>query len=161
MADRFRTRVCSVTDTKDISTHDTQGAQDTTDSKGFTHRVRVRYSDCDMQGVVFNSNYFDYLDDTMAMWLEAELGPSFLGEFDYVVKKASLEWQSPARFRDVVEMRPRVTRWGRTSFEVSIDLSVNGRAVGEAEFVFISVEPEGHEPTPVPIPDKVRKALSS
>jgi acyl-CoA thioester hydrolase len=144
-----------VTDTQDVSTQDSPG------SAGFTHRIRVRYSDCDMQGVVFNSNYFDYLDDAMAMWLEMVLGPSFLGEFDYVVKKASLEWQSPARFRDVVEMRPRVTRWGRTSFEVAIGLSVDGRAVGEAGFVFISVEPGAHEPTPVPIPDKVRNALSS
>jgi len=38
---------------------------------GFTHRVRVRYGDCDMQGVVFNPNYFVFLDDAMDMWLQA------------------------------------------------------------------------------------------
>jgi acyl-CoA thioester hydrolase len=140
---------------------DIQDAKGKEGTNGFTHRIRVRYSECDMQGVVFNSNYFNYLDDTMAMWLETALHPSFLDEFDYVVKKASLEWQSPARYRDVVEMRPRVTSWGRTSFEVAIDLSVDGRPVGVAEFVFISVTPKAHEPNPVPIPDKVRNALSS
>ncbi len=128
-------------------------------SAGFTHRVRVRYGECDMQGVVFNPNYFVYLDDAMDMWIQTELGPDYLGQFDYVVKKASLEWQAPARARDVVEMRPQVTRWGRTSFDVSVALSVDGRPSGEAEFVLISVEPGSHEPKPVPVPDKVRNAL--
>jgi acyl-CoA thioester hydrolase len=128
---------------------------------GFAHRVRVRYGDCDMQGVVFNANYFAYLDDAMDMWIQTELGPDYLQKFDYVVKKACLEWESPARAREVVEMRPEVTRWGRTSFNVSVALSVEERPVGVAEFVFISVEPGSHEPKPVPIPDKVRDALSS
>jgi acyl-CoA thioester hydrolase len=114
-----------------------------------------------MQGVVFNSNYFVFLDDAMDMWIQTELGPDYLQQFDYVVKKASIEWETPARMREIVEMRPEVTRWGRTSFNVTVALSVEERAVGVAEFVFISVEPDGHEPKPVPIPDKVRDALSS
>jgi acyl-CoA thioester hydrolase len=128
---------------------------------GFTHRIRVRYSDCDMQGVVFNSNYFVYLDDTMDMWLQSRLGDGYHGQFDYMVKKASIEWDAPARMRDVVEMRPEVTRWGRTSFDVTIRLSVGGKPVGTSEFVFISVDPEGGEPPKtVPVPEKVRAALS-
>ncbi|WP_395106764.1 acyl-CoA thioesterase [Actinomadura sp. SCN-SB] len=126
----------------------------------FTHRVKARYGDCDMQGVVYNPNYFVYLDDAMDTWIQSELGPDYLGRFDYVVKKASLEWEAPARWRDVVEMRPEVTRWGRTSFDVSVALSVDGRRIGVAEFVFISVEPGSHEPKPVPIPEEVRNALS-
>ncbi|MEW2353884.1 thioesterase family protein [Spirillospora sp. NPDC029432] len=130
-------------------------------SEAFTHRIRVRYSDCDMQGVVFNSNYFVYLDDTMDMWLQERLGRHFHEEFDYMVKKASLEWDAPARMREVVEMRPEVTRWGRSSFDVRVRLSVEGRPVGTAEFVFISVKPGAHEPpVTVPVPDEVRAALS-
>ncbi|MFI0352734.1 acyl-CoA thioesterase [Actinomadura sp. 9N407] len=128
---------------------------------GFTHQVRVRYSDCDMQSVVFNSNYFVYCDDTMDMWLQAALGDAYDGQFDYMVKKASIEWDAPARMRDVLEMRPEVTRWGRTSFDVTIRLSVGDRAVGTAQFVFISVEPgSGESPVTVPVPEKVRAALS-
>src|SRR3954464_127428 len=28
----------------------------------FTHRIRVRYAECDPQGVVFNANYYAYYD---------------------------------------------------------------------------------------------------
>ena len=30
------------------------------------HRLRVRYSDCDPQGVLFNANYLTYFDDAAA-----------------------------------------------------------------------------------------------
>lgn len=44
---------------------------------GFVHRVRVRYGDCDMQGVVFNANYVAYVDDAMDMWLQHALGEDY------------------------------------------------------------------------------------
>ncbi|MCP9949110.1 MULTISPECIES: acyl-CoA thioesterase [Actinomadura] len=124
---------------------------------GFVHRVRVRYADCDMQGVVFNANYFAYIDDAMDMWLQHALGEEYLDGFDYAVKKAGMEWDSPARVREVVDLRPAVTRWGRTSFDVRIGLSVGDRALGVGELVLVSVTPGGYEPSPVP--ERVRRAL--
>ena len=35
-------------------------------SEAFIHRLRVRYSDCDPQGVVFNANYVTYFDIAIA-----------------------------------------------------------------------------------------------
>ncbi|WP_280382965.1 acyl-CoA thioesterase [Nocardia wallacei] len=124
---------------------------------GFTHRIRVRYGDCDMQGVVFNANYFAFVDDTIDMWLQDALGADYLGGFDYSVKKAAMEWSSPARLREVVELTPEVTRWGRTSFDVAVRLAVGDRAVGRAELVLISIAHDTYEPTPVP--EQVRDAL--
>ena len=41
----------------------------------FTHRIRVRYSECDAQGVVFNANYYAYFDLLLTeLWREA-IGP--------------------------------------------------------------------------------------
>jgi acyl-CoA thioester hydrolase len=127
------------------------------EAPGFTHRIRVRYSECDMQGVVFNANYFVYLDDALDQWFHRRLGAEYLGRFEYMVKKAAMEWSAPARLHDVIELRPRVTRWGRTSFDIGVSLSIDGRPVGEAEFVMISVDPGTHRP--VPVPDEVRRAL--
>ena len=40
--------------------------------EAFTHRIRVRYAECDPQGVVFNANYYAYYDLLMTeMWREA------------------------------------------------------------------------------------------
>ena len=40
-------------------------------SDAFRHRIRVRYSECDLQGVVFNANYLTYLDEAMTELLRA------------------------------------------------------------------------------------------
>ena len=135
-------------------------AQDlnTAAAAGFVHRVRVRYGDCDMQGVVFNPNYFAYVDDAMVMWLQTVLGDDFLERFDYVTKKASIEWFAPARFRHVIDLRPAVTRWGRTSFDASVRIELDSRLIAQADFVLVSVTPGTVEP--VAVPDDVREALS-
>jgi acyl-CoA thioester hydrolase len=127
---------------------------------GFTHRIRVRYGDCDMQGVVFNPNYFAYVDDAMDMWLHAVLGGGgdYLGKFDYMVKKLSMEWFAPARFRDVIDLCPEVTRWGRSSFDVTVRLERDSELLARADMVLISVTPDTH--SPVAVPDEVREALS-
>ena len=41
----------------------------------FRHRLRVRWSECDLQGVVFYPNYFAYVDHAITeLWREA-IGP--------------------------------------------------------------------------------------
>lgn len=125
----------------------------------FVHELRVRYGECDMQGVVFNANYLAYIDDALDLWFAAELGSSGFGDgFDCMVKKATLEWSSPARRGEVLRLAPRVTRWGTTSFDVEVDGSVGERPVVAATIVYVSVVPGGTEPCPVP--DPVRAALS-
>jgi acyl-CoA thioester hydrolase len=127
------------------------------DGAPFVHRIRVRYGDCDMQGVVFNANYFAYIDDAMDMWLQNTLGADYLARFDYAVKKITMEWTAPARARDIIELCPSVTRWGRTSFDVRVALTSGDRALGEAHLVLISIAPATY--TPAPIPGQVRQSL--
>lgn len=129
------------------------------DAAAFAHRIRVRYGDCDMQRVVFNANYLAYLDDTMDVWLQTVLGEDYLARFEYLVKKVTLEWFSAATARDVVEARPAVTRWGRTSFDVAVRMDVAGRLVARADLVLVSIAPGTHDPTPVP--HEVRRALGT
>ena len=38
----------------------------------FIYRLRVRYSECDLQGVLFNANYLAYIDHTITeLWRAA------------------------------------------------------------------------------------------
>src|SRR3712207_6949070 len=44
-------------------------------SRAFVHRLRVRYSECDPQGVVFNAHFVTYFDIALTeLWREAN-GP--------------------------------------------------------------------------------------
>lgn len=124
----------------------------------FEHRLRVRLGECDPQGVVFNANYLAYVDDAVDVWLRERLGAAYPAEFDIMLKKATIEWTAPARPGDVITMRVRVSRWGRTSFDVGIDGSVGEQPAFAAEILYISVKPGTVEP--VPPSNAVKAALA-
>jgi len=126
----------------------------------YRHTFRVRYVDCDAQRVMHNANYLAYVDDAIDQWLRTSLG-DFDGLddlFDLMLKKATVEWYSPARLGDVVECECRVSRWGSTSFDVEVVGSVGERPVFTAHLVQVSVVPGEARSTPVP--ERVRSALS-
>jgi acyl-CoA thioester hydrolase len=122
------------------------------------YEVRVRYGECDMQGVVFNANYLAYVDDVIDRWFEARIGRFDVVGFDCMVKRATVEWETPARWGEVLEMRPMVSRWGTTSFDLTVEGHVGDRAVFTATLVYISVAPGTH--TPCAVPEPVRSALT-
>ena len=40
----------------------------------FVHTHRVRYHECDAQGIVFNANWFTFFDVTLTEWFRAAFG---------------------------------------------------------------------------------------
>src|SRR5918997_762638 len=73
----------------------------------FRHRLRVRWSECDLQGVVFYPNYLAYFDHLLTeLWREA-VGPyseiTHLG-IDLVVAEAKVRYRASARFDDEIEI---------------------------------------------------------
>lgn len=123
----------------------------------YRHRVRVRYGECDMQQVVFNANYLAYVDDAIDTWMREVLGDFETLDFDFMVKKATVEWQSAARRGDLLELDVLITRWGTTSFDVGVRGSVEERPIFSATLVYVSTALG--QPVAVPVPDWVRGAL--
>lgn len=126
----------------------------------FRHTFRVRYVDCDAQRVMHNAHYLAYIDDAVDTWLRSALG-DFDGlddAFDLMLKKAAIEWHSPARLGEIVSCDCRVSRWGTSSFDVEVEGSVGGRPVFTANLVQVSTVPGKAQPTPVP--EHVRAGLA-
>ena len=121
--------------------------------------LRIPYGDCDQQGVVFNAKYLAYVDDCVDVWFADTFGVGYLDTWEAMVKKATVEWSSPARYRDVLECAPGVDRWGRTSFDVRVDGRVGDRDVFSCTLVYVAVAPGTHRP--IPVPDEVREKLSA
>ena len=111
---------------------------------------RVRYAECDQQGVVFNAWYQTYMDDAVDCWLR-ELDPKFerLG-WELMVKATNIVWSSPAGFGDTLELGLEVSRWGNTSFDVSVVGSVADRHIFDGKLTYVTVDTAEHRPTPVP-----------
>ena len=124
----------------------------------YRHSLRIRYGECDMQGVVFNANYLAYVDDAVDTWVRERLGHFEDFGFDFMLKKATFEWQGPATFGDTIDLDLAVDRWGNSSFDVGVEGTAGGRPVFTATVVYVSVVPKKNTPTPVPA--AVREALS-
>ena len=128
--------------------------------KVFKHTLRVRYSECDPQGVVFNANYVAYFDVILTeLWREA-LGSyqdMVEGGTDMVVAEVNVRFLGPARFDDEVEFEARLTRLGETSMSTRIDSSTGGHPVVQGEIRHVFIDPATKAKTPMP--ENIRTAL--
>jgi acyl-CoA thioester hydrolase len=114
----------------------------------FRHRLRVRWSECDLQGVVFYPNYLAYLDHTITeLWREAigpytEMIPAH--GVDMVVAEAALRYRGSARFDDELEISATITRLGDTSIttEFRIERAADGAVLTEGELRHVFVDPK-------------------
>ena len=87
--------------------------------------LRVRYGECDPQGIVFNANYLLYFDVAFTELWRAALGPwqeMVDRGVDAVVADASISFRAPARFDDELQLRAQPTRLGTTSITTQIDV---------------------------------------
>jgi acyl-CoA thioester hydrolase len=84
----------------------------------FVHSVRVRYAECDMQGVVFNAHYLAYFDLSMTeLWRAAFGGYQAMLDrgVDLVVAEAQLSFRASARFDERLDLEIWVSHLGTTS----------------------------------------------
>jgi acyl-CoA thioester hydrolase len=121
----------------------------------FTHTIRPRYAEVDMQGVVFNAHWLTYFDEASTRWFESlgfDPNHTFIegGAFDVMVVKAVLEWKGPAGFDQPVEIAVQPDRIGTKSFELRFTASVDGRPACEGVITYVSVVPGSKETQPIP-----------
>ena len=124
------------------------------------HRIRVRYGECDPQGVVFNANYLAYFDLVLTeLWREA------IGDYmamveagtDMVVAEATVRFRSSATFDDELDFTARLARLGTTSMVTHIEAHIGDRLVVEGEVRHVFIDPATKQKRG--IPDDVRAAL--
>jgi acyl-CoA thioester hydrolase len=109
----------------------------------FVHRLRVRFHECDPQGVVFNAHYFAYFDIALTeMWREAfgSYGDVVAGGTDVVVVEASATFRAPARFDDELDIELRVDRLGTTSMAMAAAIRRDGAELVEGRMVHVFVD---------------------
>ena len=109
----------------------------------YVHRLRVPYRDCDQQGVVFNSHYFAYFDDTLTEAFRELVMPypQMLGDgVDVVVAEATARFRAGARFEDEIELHWWVTRLGNTAMTTRIDVLRGDQLLVEGEMRHVFVD---------------------
>ena len=125
----------------------------------YVHRIRVRYGEVDMQRVVFNAHYMAYCDDAVERWLAAKGVSVFEVGWDFMLKKAVLEWKGSATVHDELDIAVEVARWGNTSFDVLFTGRVGDRPVFTNTITYVGVKLGTQETAPPP--DEVKRILSA
>jgi acyl-CoA thioester hydrolase len=129
----------------------------------FHHDIRVRFADTDLQRIVFNGNYLTYYD---VAWTEYFRAVGFtwndilaLG-VDTVLARTTMEFKSPAKFDEILEVYTRVSRVGNTSltFEFEIYPQNEDRLISSATSLYVCVDPKTLKSTP--IPDLLRQRIN-
>lgn len=115
-----------------------------------TYARKVRYSDTDAQGIVFNGNYATYFDDTVTDLFEA-IGYRW-EEVEVVLARMEIDFRSPARLGERILTGARVERFGNTSFTVRLATweESEDRPVADAKQIQVVVSGEDYRPVRVP-----------
>ena len=126
----------------------------------FVHRLRVRYSECDAQGVVFNGQYLFLYDVAFTELFREAVGPydeMVANGTDMVVAEANLRFLAGARFDDELDIELPIAKLGTTSMIVKPVFRVNGREMveGEVRHVFVT----SGTTDKLEIPEEIRRAL--
>ncbi|HXH45909.1 MAG TPA: thioesterase family protein [Bradyrhizobium sp.] len=121
----------------------------------FFHPFRVRYSEIDGQGVVFNAHYLTYFDTAITEYFRAlgfdQYADAQASGIDFHVVKSVIEYKAPVRFDWELDVGVRVARIGNSSlvFELAIFLKGGTDALVTGEIVWVYTNQETRRPVPI------------
>jgi len=117
--------------------------------------VRVRYAETDQMGVVYHSNYLNYLELGRVEWLRS-LGYSY-AELEkkgvlLPVVHAELNYRFPARYDELIRVETEVSSIGKSSIEFSSQLyNENDVLVLEGKIKLVCLNAETFKPISIPV----------
>ena len=129
----------------------------------FTHRLDVRFRDCDPLGHANHAVYLTYLEQARlahwrALWGFGEGAAA--SRPGVILARAEVDYVQPVRFGDVVEVRIFLAAVGRTSFTYEYEI-VDDRAGTVARARSVQVMYDYAAARPVPIPEDIRALFAA
>lgn len=131
-------------------------------------RIRVEWSHCDPARIIFNPNYYIWMDQgTHRLFEAADFG---FGEIvrdrnarGFPLVSSGAEYLSPARYGDVLQLASEVVSLGRTSLRLEHEFSCDDNVVakGFEIRVFGAVPPDDPDGLIArPLTEKIKTQLS-
>jgi acyl-CoA thioester hydrolase len=115
--------------------------------------LRVRYHECDAQGVVFNANYLAYVDMAVFECFNALFGSyaKLLEQgYDQVFAESNIRYLAPARFEDQLVVEAYVEKLGNTSLLLDFPIKRADEVVTSVKSRFVWVSTETMKPATPP-----------
>lgn len=128
----------------------------TRDQFRFFHPFRVRYSEIDGQGVLFNAHYLTYYDTAITEFFRAlgydQFADAQKSGVDFHVVKAVVEYKAPIRFDWDLDVGVRVAKIGNSSLTFALAIFRKGAddLLASGEIIWVNTDQTTHRPVPIP-----------
>ena len=122
----------------------------------YFYPLRVRYSEIDAQGVVFNAHYLTYFDTAITefmRWADLDYKDLFTSRgLDFHLIKATVEYLKPITFDQLIEVGVRVQRVGTSSivFAMGIFGQDQDICLARGEIIWVCSKMGTHKSHPLP-----------
>jgi acyl-CoA thioester hydrolase len=128
----------------------------------FSHRLEVRFRDCDAMGHTNNAVYLTYLEQARFSHWRSLWGfgnPPAAEMPGVILARVEADYKRPSRYGDVLEIRVTIAEIGRSSFRYEYEIvNEQGEVVLTAKTVQVMYDYTANRP--VPIPDEIRALLA-
>lgn len=129
-------------------------------SKISTLPVRIYYEDTDAGGIVYHASFLRFAERGRSEWLRenginnSDLLPGH--GFHFVVRHIAIDYLTPGRLDDLLEVQTSVVDLGNASFTMQQNITRDGTAVASMKVVLVCINEAGKA---VRIPDMLRAIL--
>ncbi len=119
----------------------------------FIHRLRVRWGECDMQGIVFNPHYMAFVDVALTeYWRTIGLvypdGWAAQGT-DLFMVAASQRYADAARYDDLLDVALRTGYLGTTSLRFCFEIRREAAVLFEGQATYVVADRTSRRPRPI------------
>jgi acyl-CoA thioester hydrolase len=119
----------------------------------FLHELRVRYAECDPQGIVFNANYLVYFDVAFTeLWREAA-GPwqKMIDQgVEAVVAESNIRYRAPARNDELLQLHMGILRLGQSAITTEFAVMRDDDLLVEGQLRHVCVASDSWQKTEIP-----------
>ena len=122
---------------------------DKRDAFTFFHPLRVRWAECDGQGIVFNVNYFLYFDLGITEYMRA-LGFSGDNMLEFYTVNAQADFRGSAAFDEEIEVAVRCARIGTKSMTYAMAIFRGAALLTEGTLTYVHAERGTQTSSPIP-----------
>ncbi|MGB4812234.1 MAG: tol-pal system-associated acyl-CoA thioesterase [Methylophilaceae bacterium] len=124
-------------------------------SQQFSWPIRVYYEDTDAGGVVYHSNYLNFMERARTEWLRA-MGFEQTALKDnlgviIVIHSVSIVFKSPARLNDAVMVHCKLVKAEHASIKMTQIITRDGVQLVEAQVKAVFVDVVSFKPVSIPL----------
>jgi 4-hydroxybenzoyl-CoA thioesterase len=120
----------------------------------FETSILVRFGDIDAAGIAYYPRLVNFLHEAFEDFFTVHVGRPFpdvlKGGLSFPTVKVEVEFVSPVRYGDRLDLKLQVAHLGRSSVVLGYEAAVKGKPVFRARNTLVAVDTRDFRPTPVP-----------